>query len=80
MLQLLSENILLNLRTYDHNSLLLYANDHLNNFVQLHIQDGKYIVFTFNSGSKIHNITVEYSGKHHSGQSCILPKILYLAL
>ncbi|XP_023715268.1 EGF and laminin G domain-containing protein isoform X5 [Cryptotermes secundus] len=62
MLQLLSENILLNLRTYDHSSLLLYANDHLNNFVQLHIQDGKYIVFTFNSGSKIHNITVEYSG------------------
>jgi len=61
----LSENILLNLRTYDYNSLLLYANDHLNNFVQLHIQDGKYIVFLFNSDNKILNITVEYPGKHH---------------
>jgi hypothetical protein len=63
--QVLSENILLNLRTYDHNSLLLYANDHLNNFIQLHIQDGKYVVFVFNSDNKIHNITVEYPGKHH---------------
>lgn len=63
--KVLSENILLNLRTYDYNSLLLYANDHLNNFVQLHIQDGKYIVFLFNSDNKIINITVEYPGKHH---------------
>lgn len=66
--QVLSENILLNLRTYDDNSLLLYANDHLNNFVQLHIQDGKYIVFLFNSDNKIHNITVEYPGVN-DGQS-----------
>jgi hypothetical protein len=65
LLQVLSENILLNLRTYDHNSLLLYANDHLNNFIHLHIQDGKYIVFLFNSDNKILNITVEYPGKHH---------------
>jgi hypothetical protein len=78
LLQLLSENILLNLRTYDHDSLLLYANDHLNNFIQLHIQDGKYIVFTFNYGSKIHNITVEYSGKHHRDLSCVLPRNLNL--
>jgi len=63
--KVLSENILLNLRTYDYNSLLLYANDHLNNFVQLHIQDGKYIVFLFNSDNKILNITVEYPGKYN---------------
>jgi len=63
--KVLSENILLNLRTYDDNSLLLYANDHLNNFIQLHIQDGKYIVLLFNSDNKILNITVEYTGKHH---------------
>ncbi|XP_069674286.1 axotactin isoform X2 [Periplaneta americana] len=59
---LMTENILLNLRTYDHNSLILYANDHLNNFVQLHIQDGNHVVFTFNVGNEIHNITVEYPG------------------
>ena len=63
--KVLSENILLNLRTYDYNSLLLHANDHLNNFVQLYIQDGKYIVFLFNSDNKILSITVEYPGKHH---------------
>ncbi|KAJ9577003.1 hypothetical protein L9F63_006440, partial [Diploptera punctata] len=59
---LLTENVLVNLRTYDHNSLVLYANDHLNNFIQLHIQDRKYVVFTFNIENEIHNITVEYPG------------------
>lgn len=78
--QLMSENILLNLRTYDHNSLLLYANDHLNNFVQLHIQDGKSIVFMFNCGNKIHNITVEYPGKYYTIQSSVLPMILNFVL
>ena len=36
---MLTENILINLRTYDSNSLVLYANDHLNNFVHLFIQN-----------------------------------------
>ncbi|XP_046397067.1 contactin-associated protein-like 2 isoform X2 [Ischnura elegans] len=54
-----SENILLNLRTYNLDSLILYANDHMNNFIQLHIDDGIYIVFTFNYGNEIQSISVE---------------------
>lgn len=35
------KRILVNLRTYDNNSLVFYANDHLNNFVHLHIVEGE---------------------------------------
>ncbi|KAG8223988.1 hypothetical protein J437_LFUL012091 [Ladona fulva] len=54
-----SENILINLRTYSLNALVLYANDHMNNFIQLHIEDGMRIIFTFNWGNEIQTIKVE---------------------
>lgn len=59
---LVNQNILINLRTYDQTSLVLYINDHLNNFIQIFIQDGKYVVFMFNDGYELKNITVEYPG------------------
>lgn len=59
---ILTETILLNLRTYDNHSLILHANDHLNNFVQLFIQDHQTIVFLFNSAETIYNVSVEYPG------------------
>nr|CAD7256084.1 unnamed protein product [Timema shepardi] len=65
---LLRDNILINMRTYEQHSLVMYTNDHLNNFVQLHIEKGRYVVFTFNSGPEIYNITVEYPGLN-SGRS-----------
>lgn len=55
-------NILINLRTYDTHSLILYANDHLNNFVHLYISNGTSIVYLFNAGNEIKNITVQHSG------------------
>ncbi|KAH0947033.1 hypothetical protein HN011_011048 [Eciton burchellii] len=55
---MLLENILINLRTYDTHSLILYANDHLNNFVHLYISNGTNIVYLFNAGNEIKNITV----------------------
>lgn len=55
---ILHENILINLRTYDTNSLILYANDHHNNFVHLYINDGHQIVFLYNYGDEIVNLTV----------------------
>lgn len=60
---MLSENILINLRTYHENSLVLYANDHFNNFLHLYISNGTSIVYLFNSKNEIKNITVEYSGE-----------------
>ncbi|XP_030746121.1 contactin-associated protein-like 5 isoform X2 [Sitophilus oryzae] len=54
------KRILLNLRTYDNNSLIFYANDHLNNFVHLHIIEGTKIEYLFNHENQIHNITVPY--------------------
>lgn len=56
---MLLKNILINLRTYDTHSLILYANDHLNNFVHLYISNGTNIVYLFNAGNEIKNITVE---------------------
>jgi hypothetical protein len=59
---MLLENILINLRTYDTHSLILYANDHLNNFVHLYISNGTNIVYLFNAGNEIKNITVANPG------------------
>ncbi|XP_015175863.1 PREDICTED: neurexin-2 isoform X7 [Polistes dominula] len=52
--------ILINLRTYDTHSLILYANDHLNNFIHLYISNGTNIVYLFNAGNEIKNITVHH--------------------
>lgn len=59
---MLVQNILINLRTYDTHSLILYANDHLNNFVHLYISNGTSIVYLFNAGNEIKNITVQHPG------------------
>lgn len=58
----MNKDILMNLRTYDENSLILHANDHLNNFVQLFIMNGNSVVFVFNHFHQIYNITVKYPG------------------
>lgn len=55
---ILHQNILINLRTYDTHSLVLYANDHYNNFVHLYLNDGKQIVFLYNYGDEIVNLTI----------------------
>lgn len=59
---ILMKNILINLRTYDTYSSILYANDNLNNFAHLYISNGTSIVYLFNAGNEIKNITVEYPG------------------
>lgn len=48
----LVKNILLNIRTYQETALILFASDHLNNFIQLH-KNGSSLVLTFNSNSTI---------------------------
>ncbi|XP_073968823.1 axotactin isoform X3 [Rhodnius prolixus] len=58
----LNETFLVNIRTYDSYSLVLHANDHLNNFVQLYIHNESAVVFLFNSGDTIYNVTVGYPG------------------
>ncbi|KAJ8683559.1 hypothetical protein QAD02_019351 [Eretmocerus hayati] len=59
---MLVKNILINLRTYDMHSLILYANDHMNNFAHLYISNGTKIVYLFNAANEIKNITVDYPG------------------
>ncbi|KAF4522760.1 hypothetical protein B566_EDAN012350 [Ephemera danica] len=56
------ENLLLNVRTHQHRAILLYAHDHLNNFVQLHIENGDTVVFAFNSGDNIEVLRVQHKG------------------
>lgn len=59
--KIFEETVLINLRTYDATSLILYANDNLNNFMHLSLYNGTQIVYMFNYGNEIHNITVEYA-------------------
>ncbi|XP_046452961.1 uncharacterized protein LOC124200702 isoform X3 [Daphnia pulex] len=62
------QDILINLRTFDSRSLIFYAYDYHNNFVQLHIEDGNQVVFTFNSANTIHSVSTVVKGLT-SGQS-----------
>lgn len=54
------ENLLVNLRTYDSDALILYANDHLNNFFHLYIAQGNRVVYLFNHGNELVNLSVTY--------------------
>ncbi|KAK4876618.1 hypothetical protein RN001_009124 [Aquatica leii] len=56
--KILYESLLVNLRTYDETSLVMYANDHMNNFIHLHLENGTNVIFLFNNGNTIYNITV----------------------
>lgn len=62
MSPVLEQDILLSFRTYEKKALLLYANDHLNNFVQLHFDEGKRVLFTFNSDRSVVQGIVEIPG------------------
>lgn len=55
---ILKENLLINIRTYDENALILYAHDNANNFVHLYIASADEIVYLYNYGNEILNLTV----------------------
>lgn len=57
--KIFQETVLINLRTYDDTSLILYANDHLNNFMHISLYNGTEVVYMFNHGNEIQNITVK---------------------
>ncbi len=59
------QDILINLRTFDSRSLIFYAYDYHNNFVQLHIEDGNQVVFTFNSANTIQSVSTVVKGKYY---------------
>lgn len=60
------EDILINLRTFDSRSLIFYAYDYHNNFVQLHIEDDSQVVFTYNSGNTIHSVATTVKSNYNS--------------
>lgn len=74
---ILLKNISINLRTYDDHSVILYANDHFNNFIHLYISNGTNIVYLFNVGNEIKNITVENPGNL---KSCHIPCKSYVLI
>lgn len=57
---IMTQDILINLRTYDTHSLVLYANDHYNNFVNLYVTNTKEVVYLYNYGDEIVNLTIVY--------------------
>lgn len=72
--KMMTENLLMNLRTYDDNALVLYANDNLNNFIHLFIHNGTQIFYLFNHGNEIiqMNVTYENINKGESVQIAII--------
>jgi len=61
----LVKNILLNIRTYQESSLVLYACDGLNNFIQLH-KNGSTLVLSYNSNSTIIAVQVPIDEEYNS--------------
>ncbi|XP_038206358.1 contactin-associated protein like 5-1 isoform X1 [Zerene cesonia] len=72
--RMMVENVLMNLRTYDDNALVLYANDNLNNFIHLFIHNGTEIIYLFNNEDEIveMNVTYEHINKGESVQIAII--------
>ncbi|CAK1586389.1 unnamed protein product [Parnassius mnemosyne] len=66
--KMMVENVLMNLRTYDDNALVLYANDNLNNFIHLFIHNGTQIIYLFNNEEEIVQMNVTYD-KINKGES-----------
>lgn len=65
---ILKEDLLINIRTYDKHALILYANDHFNNFIHLYITNSNEIVYSYNHGTEIINLTV-FDKDLNSGKS-----------
>ncbi|XP_065086426.1 axotactin isoform X2 [Ochlerotatus camptorhynchus] len=63
---ILNSSLLINLRTYDRHSFVLYANDHFNNFVQLYLTNASQVVYLYNYGNDIVNLTVEHDGLNNA--------------
>ena len=72
--KMMVQNVLMNLRTYDDNALVLYANDNLNNFIHLFIHNGTEIIYLFNNEDEIvqMNVTYEKINKGESVQIAII--------
>jgi hypothetical protein len=65
---ILRENLLINIRTYDDHALILYAHDNFNNFVHLYITNANEVVYLYNYGNEIVNLTVS-NKELNSGKS-----------
>lgn len=71
---ILQENLLINIRTYNQHALVLYANDHFNNFIHLYITNSNEVVYSYNYGNEIVNLTV-FNKDLSSGKSVQLAVI-----
>ncbi|XP_055621269.1 axotactin isoform X3 [Toxorhynchites rutilus septentrionalis] len=58
---ILNSSLLINLRTYDKHSFVLYANDHFNNFIHLYLTNSNQVVYLYNYGNDIVNLTLEHA-------------------
>lgn len=62
VVSIFTEDILVNVRTHDTRALVFYAYDFHNNFVQLRLDEGQRVVFTFNSLGTICEVAVVVPG------------------
>ena len=59
----LDQTIVLSFRTFKPEALLFYAHDHLGNFVQMELQQGIRIVFTYNMQYQVVSGSVTANGR-----------------
>lgn len=65
---MLDKTIVLSFRTLETEALLLYAHDHLSNFVQMELQQGNTVVFTYNSDNAIVRGSITAPGNLNDGK------------
>ncbi|XP_065333627.1 axotactin isoform X4 [Cloeon dipterum] len=61
LVRILTENVLINIRTHQKRALILHAHDNNNNFIKLQLEEDT-IVFSFNSGNKIEVLRAKHEG------------------
>jgi hypothetical protein len=66
--EILRLDLLVNIRTYDDHALILYAHDNHNNFIHLYISNANEVVYLYNYGNEIVNLTI-VSKELSSGKS-----------
>lgn len=67
-LDVFSHDILLSFRTHAPSGILLYAHDNMHNFIQLHLEGGNQIDFTFNNADRIQRLSVVSDGSFNDGK------------
>ncbi|XP_050401820.2 axotactin isoform X2 [Patella vulgata] len=61
--QVLDQTIIFSFRTFQQDALLLYAHDHMNNFMQVELQQGTTITVSYNNFNQVIRENIKFDGR-----------------